>query len=411
MSGRGPTTWQSFGVGAGATVLLGVLSPDGAVSALLAAVPVLLFLFALFVFAVALERAGVLDHLARWLIARARAARDLPVVLFFGFGLLSAILVNDALVLLGVPLLFAVARQRGLPARPLLLTLAYAVTVGSVLTPLGNPQNLLVSLSSGMTAPIATFLRYLLVPTLLNLGLGALYLRWAFRRDLPGQSLPIADHPPFLPPGDWAARLRRAPVLALFPLTMATIFATDVAAGVVGHPLWPIEEIALAGALLVLLLTPRRTRIVRGVDWSILVLFAGLFVVVAGAVAGGIIDVLNGYFPIPPAGVGAAVLVPLTASSLAGPQLVSNVPWVALQIPFLQHLGYGPGTPLAWTALAAASTLAGNVTLLGAASNLIVVEEAERSGLRLGLREFMRHGLPLTGLTVAILLGCLALGI
>ncbi len=411
LSGRGPENWISFAAGGIATVLLEVLNVAGAEGALAGAVPVLVFLFALFVFAVALERAGVLDHLALWLVARARTPRDLPLVLFLGFGLLSGFLVNDALVLLGVPLLLALGRRRAIPVRPLLLSLAYAVTVGSVLTPLGNPQNLLVSLSSGLDAPVTAFLRFLLVPTLLNLALGALYLRHAFRRELSASPLASAPPPPLFPPGDWIDRIRRAPVLVLFPLTMGTIVGADVAADVLGHPSWPIYEIALAGALVLLLFTPQRRRILTGVDWTILVLFAGLFVVVAGAIQGGIIDALESFLPLPPAASGPGVLVPLTVSSLAGPQLVSNVPWVALQIPVLHQLGYGPSTPLAWIALAAASTLAGNVTLLGAASNLIVVEEAGRSGVTLRLGEFVRHGLPLTGLTVAVLVGCLYLGL
>ncbi len=411
LSGRGPENWQSFAVGGAATVLLEVLDLGGAEGAIAEAIPVLVFLFALFVFAIALERAGALDHLALWLVSRARTPRDLPLVVFLGFGLLSGFLVNDALVLLGVPLLLSLSKRRQIPARPLLLSLAYSVTVGSVLTPLGNPQNLLVSLSSGLDAPVTTFLRYLLVPTLLNLGLGALYLRHAFRRDLAGVPSEAVASRPLFPPGDWWGRFRRAPVLLLFPATMGTIVGSDVAADVLGRPSWPIYEIALGGALVLLLLTPQRRRVLAGVDWSILVLFAGLFLVVAGAIQGGIIQSLEAYLPIPPAGSGLGALLPLTAGSLAGPQLVSNVPWVALQIPVLHQLGYGPSTPLAWVALAAASTLAGNVTLLGAASNLIVVEEAERGGVAVRLPEFVRHGLPLTGLTVGVLVGCLALGL
>ncbi|EQD48263.1 citrate transporter, partial [mine drainage metagenome] len=83
----------------------------------------------------------------------------------------------------------------------------------------------------------------------------------------------------------------------------------------------------------------------------------------------------------------------------------------ALQIPILTGLGYTGGNILAWLALAGASTLAGNVSLLGAASNLIVAERADRSGVRLSLGEFVRYGLPLTGITVAILVLCLGLGL
>lgn len=91
--------------------------------------------------------------------------------------------------------------------------------------------------------------------------------------------------------------------------------------------------------------------------------------------------------------------------------MVSNVPWVALQIPVLSGLGYGPGTPIIWMALAAGSTLAGNVTLLGAASNLILVESAEKLGVHIRLGEFVRHGLPLAAITITVLVVCLGLGL
>ena len=411
ISGRGPQVWQTFAVGGGATVAFGVLDISGAEASLWSAFPVLVFLFALFVFATALETAGVLDHVARWLVSRARTARELPVVLFIGFGLLSSLLVNDALVLLGVPLLFAVSRRHGIPVRPLLLTLAFAVTVGSALTPLGNPQNLLVSLSSGMSAPVSTFLRYLLLPTLLNLVLGAVFLKWAFGPVL-GSALPQVDRGfPLIPSGHWARRIGAAPVLVVFPATMLTIVALDLTSEILGRAIVPIYVVAVAGAAIVLLASRTRARVLRRVDLSILVLFAGLFLVVDGAVAGGIVGAIEGHLSIPAAGVGPSALIPIVLMSLAGPQLVSNVPWVALQIPIFQHLGYGAGTPVAWIALAAGSTLAGNLTLLGAASNLIVVQESERAGVRLTLGEFVRWGIPLTALTIPILVACLYVGL
>lgn len=393
-------------------MLVGGLDLSGAAAALVDAAPILVFLFALFVFAVALEDAGALDHVAQWFVGRARSPRDLPLVLFLGFGLVSGLLVNDALALLGVPLLLTVARREGLPVPPLLLTLAFSVTVGSVLTPLGNPQNLLVSLSSGLTSPVTTFLRYLLLPTCLNLLLGGLFLRYAFRRHLPDRWKAPAPPRALLPGGPWGPRLRRHPVLLIFPATMGLIVLADLAADLFGRPTWPSYGIAAVGALAVLATTPRRARVLVRVDWTILILFAGLFVVVASAVAGGLVTALESYLPLPAAGGGVApLLLPLAGSSLVGPQLVSNVPWVALQIPLLHQLGYGANAPLAWVTLAATSTLAGNLTFLGAASNLIVVDSAERAGVRLPLVEFVRYGLPLTALTLTTLLACLWVGL
>lgn len=414
--GRGPGIWVLFLTGGFAMVVTGLLPVPGAEGEITTAVPVLAFLFALFVFAGALERAGAIDHVAHWLLGRARRVEDLPFVLFVGFGLLSAVLVNDALVLLGVPLLLAVARRLRAPATPLLLTLAFSVTVGSVLTPLGNPQNLLISISSGLRSPIATFLRYLLLPTVANLLLGGCLLRAVFRRRLaPFRDAYRAERsaaPPLFPSGGWRRRLLEHPALWAFPATMLVLATVDILAEVTNGPSVPIYAVAMGGALVTLLLTPRRSSILGGVDWTILLLFVGLFLVVGGADSGGVIAALGNAVPVPTAsGSGGSALGVIEAVSLGLSQLVSNVPFVALEIPVLKGLGYAGTTPVAWMALAGASTLAGNLTLLGAASNLILVERAEQQGERIRLVEFLRVGLPMTALTMTVLTAFLVLGL
>lgn len=408
---RGPPVWTIFGLGALATVGSGELPATTAASAIDANLPVLGFLASLFLFAVALEHSGALDHLARWTLARVRSPVDLPAALFVAFGALSALLLNDALVLVGVPLVLSVARRIRAPPGPLLLSLACAVSVGSVLTPFSNPQNLLIAQTSGLRAPVAAFLEFLLLPTLANLLVGAWLVRRLFRREMATTPAAPALLPrdPLLPPAGVGRTIRRHPVLGLFPVTIAALLTVGVAAAFTGRSLVPLYLVAAAGAIVLLIVSPHRARLVAGVNWSILLLFAGLFVVVAGAARGGVLSVFATLTPGPAARLPATTSILLQA--LVGSQLVSNVPWVGLQIPALHALGFGASTPWAWLALAAGSTLAGNLTLLGAASNLIVVEQAEREGVRIGLREFVRVGAPLTALTVAVLLACLAVGL
>ncbi len=414
VTGRGPELWAIFGLGAVAVVASGTLSLGLAANAAVGAFPIIGFLLALFVLTAALDRSGAVDHFARWLVGRTRSPRDLPLVLFLGIGLVSALVVNDALVLIGVPVLIAVAVRLRADPRPLLLVLAYAVTVGSTLLPWGNPQNLLVAYSSGLAFPLVVFVRYLALPTAVNLVVGALFLRWVYRDRLPAEGDPAGPHDVdrarLFPPGDWARRVTDQPVLVLLPATLAALVGTDLASAAFGTPEIASWAIALAGAGVTLLLSSHRWRTVREVQWPILLLFLGLFVVVAGAVQGGVISAVEGYFPIPGPGDSHAGVVAIVGTSLLGSQVVSNVPWTALQLPVLHGVGYGSGTPLAWMALAAGSTLAGNLTLIGAASNLIVVGAARQRGVRLSLRDFVRTGLPLAGLTVAVLLGCLWVG-
>ena len=126
---RGPPIWLIFLAGAFAMVSVGALTVAGAGNAISTNLLILAFLFALFIFAAGLEQAGALDHLARWIVGRAHRPSDLPMVLFISVGLVSAFDVSDALVLVGVPPLFAAAKRLQVSAEPLLLTLAFSVTV------------------------------------------------------------------------------------------------------------------------------------------------------------------------------------------------------------------------------------------------------------------------------------------
>ncbi len=414
VTGRGPPIWALLVAGAFATVAAGILSASEAETSITTSAPTLVFLLSLFLFAGALDGAGVLDHLARWILSRPSKPSDLPFHLFVGIGLVSTVLVNDALVVIGAPLLIGVASRLRADPKPLLLILAFSVTVGSMLTPFGNPQNLLVAVASGVPSPVTTFLRYLAIPTAINLLIGGWYVRWVYGSKLPSTPSPTGpsgERLQLFPEHGWAQRLRSYPVLLVFPGTMTVLVTLDITSAVTRGPEVPIWEVALAGAVLLLLLSPGRSQTVQRVNWSILLLFAGLFVVVAGAVEGGVIAALVGIFPVPGPGHPGGALLAVVGTSIVGSQLVSNVPWVALQIPILSGLGYGAGTPLIWTALAASSTLAGNITLLGAVSNLIVVDAAERLGIRIRLSEFARHGLPIAGITIAVLVLCLAVGL
>ncbi|EQD29296.1 citrate transporter, partial [mine drainage metagenome] len=189
-----------------------------------------------------------------------------------------------------VPLLLALARRLKVPPIPLLLTLAYAVTVGSVLTPLGNPQNLLVALDSGMPDPMGNFVLYLGLPTAVNLLLGGWLLRRWFRSrmDVSREEFDRwRSHPPrFFPPGNWTARLSQHPSVAIFPVTIGVLLTFSVGGTLHLLPALPIQEIVLGGAVVALLLEPGRKAIVRSVDYVTLLLFVGLFVVMAAEVQG-----------------------------------------------------------------------------------------------------------------------------
>ncbi len=404
--GWGPQLSSMFLAGGGAMVLVGILTPAQALASV--SFPTLAFLFSMFVLVAAIDNAGVIEHVALWVVSRGRSAERIPFYLFLGFGLLSAVLMNDALVLVGVPLVLSLARRLKVSPVPLLLTIAYAVTVGSVMTPMGNPQNALIAFDSGLRYPITTFLEYLLLPTVVNLVVGAWLMERWLGRPMADAKVPAPERVRLFPSigwSEWSTRVRNYPSIVVFPATIGALFIGDVGAALNLLPQDPIWAVSLAGAILLLLVQPSKRNLVDRVDWNTLLLFVGLFVVMGGVLHAGLFGSMGSFLRIPPASghdASAATLGGIIGGGVLGSQVLSNVPWTAIFIPLLQGLGYGPGSPRAWVALAAGTTLAGNLTLLGAASNLIVVTQAERAGVRIRLGEFMRYGVPLTLVTVAV---------
>lgn len=128
---------------------------------------VMLFLFGMFVIGQALEESGYLSHLAYKIFKKARRVDHLVLLILFGIGIASAFLMNDTLAIVGTPVVLLLAKKHGIKPKVLLLALAFAVTIGSVMSPIGNPQNLLVAINGGVKNPFITFSKFLLMPTLM----------------------------------------------------------------------------------------------------------------------------------------------------------------------------------------------------------------------------------------------------
>lgn len=291
--------------------------------------------------------------------------------------LLSAVLTNDVVCFALAPLLAASLLASGRPPLPYLLALACASNIGSALTPIGNPQNILIAQTLRLS-----FLPFMLacaVPVVLSLG--ALYLFMARRlaEDRSGRDVsPVVEEP--IP-------LHRPEATKAIVLTVAAIalFLSPVPA--------PLTALGVAGVVL----TSRRmhTRdMLALVDWHLLALFVSLFIVGRGFEVSGWTEAARGALE----GAGAnlshpAVLV--VAVSLLG-LAVGNVPAVMLLLPFV---GRQPATGYA---MALSSTFAGNAVLVGSIANLIVAEQAGRLGIRLGFREHVGVGLPVTLISLAL---------
>jgi len=378
--------WHAMLIGAIAVLVSRQISPGEALKSI--NLDVILFLFGMFVVGQALEESGYLAHLSSLLFGRARTVNHLLLMILFGVGFLSAFLMNDTMAIIGTPVMLHIARKTGIGPKVLLLSLAFSVTIGSVMSPIGNPQNLLVALNGNIASPFVTFLRYLAVPTLVNLLLTFLVLKLFYRRQL--QNRPVnysADgttHPRL-------ARLSKASLVIIVVLVLARITTSLLGLGIE----FRLTYIALGAALPIILLSPRRLGIVRRIDWSTLIFFAAMFVLMKSVWNSGYFQTVIADLHLDLRSTGTIMAVSIVLS-----QFISNVPLVALYLPMLSHLGAATKEMMA---LAAGSTIAGNLSILGAASNVIIIQNAEtKAGETLTFWEFVRIGIPLTAVNIAV---------
>ena len=377
--------WQVMLLGAAAVLLTGEITPEEALASI--DIDVMLFLFGMFVVGEALAESGYLYHLASRLFSRAESVRHLIFLILVGAGALSALLMNDTLAVVGTPLMLYFARRHGISPKLLLLALAFAVTTGSVASPIGNPQNLLIALSGGVENPFITFPLYLIVPTVISLLVAYVFLCRAFRDEL---------HPAALVHCEEEIRDPSLAALARLSLILLVLLIVVKVVLVMFVPEFDIRLtwIALVAALPILAGSRRRVEILRRVDWPTLAFFAGLFVLIASVWQSGFFQML-----VEGSSIDLSAVPVIATVSVIVSQFVSNVPFVALSLPVLAHLG--TSTP-AMMALAAGSTIAGNMLILGAASNVIIIQAAEKDGETLTFREFARVGVPLTVVQTAV---------
>src|SRR5262245_9282185 len=357
-------------LGAVACVALGVLTPAGALAAVAGAT--LLLLFGMMGMGAALAHDGCFERLEERLSARAGSPARLLGWLLWGAGALSALITNDAVCVLGAPLVVRLIQRHRLPALPFLLALATGANTGSVITLVGNPQNMLCGLLGGLK--YRDHLVLMLPVGVVALALNHLLLAWSFRAPL--RSAQLAPPEPAQPfsPGT------RLTLLAIAGSVLAYLLGADLA--------WT----AAGGFAAVLLLRRLDLReIWPRIDWALLVFFAGLFVVVHGFSASGAPAALFQRFPLQGEGGGVLGWLRLSGIFLVGSNLVSNVPFILV---VREQMATLSNPRLGWELLTMASTFAGNLTLIGSVANVIVAEAGRDVG-GIGFWDYLRVGFPL----------------
>jgi Na+/H+ antiporter NhaD/arsenite permease-like protein len=325
-----------------------------------------------------LRLSGFFHLVNGWVVTRARYPIVLLASIVMVSGTLSAVLVNDTVCLVLTPLVLdLVTRLRRNPV-PYLLAIAMASNTGSTATITGNPQNMIIGSLSHI--PYGTFAAALFPIAGIGLVLTVGLIAFAYRREFWTRQRLRGDPAPAHT--DWPIIVKSAAVSLVM---IAAFFA--------GVP--PAEAAIVAGAILLLTRRVKSERVYAEVDWTLLLMFAGLFIVVAGLER----RVLS---PEVIRGIGHLHLeqVPvLSAITAILSNIVSNVPAVLVLKPFIAQL---QPQQRAWLTVAMASTLAGNFTLVGSVANLIVVQRARAQNVEIGFWEYFKVGAPLTALTIGV---------
>jgi Na+/H+ antiporter NhaD/arsenite permease-like protein len=363
-------------IGGALMVLTGALPWNEAVLAVDA--HTLVLLFGMMIVAAYLRLSGFFSLVTLWAMRRATTPLSLLAAVIAAAGVLSALFVNDVVCLVLAPLIVGMTRQLALPPVPYLVALATAANVGSVATLTGNPQNMLVGSFSNLS--YRGFLLREGPVALVGLVCVFLIVWFVYRRDLPVSftSLEVKNR-----------------IFVHYPIMRKTIAAVGVMliaflAGV------PIALVAIAGAAYSLF--TRRVKpekVYREVNWQLLVLFVGLFVLTGGIEKSGLVEDLVRLADT----IGLHRPAMLTVTTAVLSNLVSNVPAVLLFKPLIPTFGE---PDRGWLILAMASTLAGNLTILGSVANLIVVEAAREARVEIGFFAYCRVGIPLTVLTLLV---------
>jgi Na+/H+ antiporter NhaD/arsenite permease-like protein len=378
--------------GGAAILLLGLATPAEAWGYI--RFDVLLLLLGMMVMVVSLEMCGFFEIVVERLASARLSQGRLLAVLMIVCATLAALMLNDAVVLLFTPVVIRYACRVGLNPIPYLVGLFVSANIGSLATVVGNPQNAYIATIAGID--FMQFTSVMLPLTVVSLFVGIALTYLAYRNRL------SADAPIPLTREAEAIDRPRLAVCTVVLLGTAVGFAIS---GRFGIPLYAVALVS--GCLCLLTVGTRGPReslaVAKKVDWSILLFFTGLFILMAGVVNSGLLADIAALFPGFADGETPSILgIGLFSAVLSN--LVSNVPSVML---------IGEMLPLddivLWLALAASSTLAGNATLMGAAANIIVADEADKEGVHLDFWRYFPVGMGISAITLLIAIGYLSL--
>ena len=361
-------------LGASMMIATGVLSLDEAYRAV--DFNTIVLLLGMMIVVANLRLSGFFRVITRWIARHVRRPITLLGMVIFSSGALSASLVNDTICLVMTPLVLELLTRLKRNPIPYLLAIATASNIGSVATITGNPQNIIIGSLSRI--PYGDFAAALVPVAVIGLMINYVLIALSYRNEFftrdQFEKIDISAryHGPLL-----------AKSIVVLAIMIVLFFGQAVA-----------KVAIVGGAFLLLTRRVRPEKFYIEIDWPLLVMFVGLFVVIGG---------------LEKAVITADISAAIARQHLDNPtilagvtallsNLVSNVPAVLLLKSFVPNL---QDPQRAWVIVAMAATLAGNFTLVGSVANLIVAQRAKARGVELGFWAYFKVGAPLTILTIA----------
>lgn len=379
--------WHIMLLGAIASIFCGSITLKEAVSSI--NIEVIIFLVALFFIASAAEECGYLERLAAIIFSKITNIFFMIFAVTFIMGISSSILLNDTVAIAGTPIMLALFKDDRQVSKIFLMVLAFSITIGSVMTPTGNPQNLMIALESGMRTPFITMLSSLLLPTLINLLFLTGYIYLIYRKKLKKVKIkPLCIE----------KMSRQMKIVNYSVVIFVTLIIVTIILEVVQTKLKiPFFVIPLIATFPIILCYKNKTKTLKFYDWGTIIFFLAMFILMQSVWVSGFFQMFIKNSQLDMSSNSIIIYVSLILS-----QLMSNVPLVSLYLPILHTSNAGISQ---YMSLAVGSTIAGNILIIGAASNIIIIQAAEnRKSKSFKFFEFAAVGIPLAIINIIIYL-------
>ena len=391
-------------LGAGITIFLGLVSQTRVLDGVLNPTyfvqyidfNVIFLLVSMMIIVNITTRSGVFSYLANELL---KMTKGHPVLILIALGIftavVSAFLDNVTTVILIMPITFAIARKLEIDPIPYLLTEVFASNIGGTATLIGDPPNIIIGSAAGFSFMDFVNNLTLVVAVILIAVLAVMVL--FFRKKLATTAEKMKE----------AANIDNTHTITDVPLMVRSMIVLAlVILGFVTHDITHIETCvaAMLGASF-LLLFEKPTDILRDVEWNTIFFFIGLFIIIGGVEASGGIKLMAEWIlRVTQGSQEAASMLILWASGIIS-GIIDNIPYTATMSPMLveiqKTMGADYTTPL-WWCLSLGACLGGDMTMIGAAANVIVSESAAKEGHPMFFLRFMKYGVIVVAISLII---------